>query len=184
MEVYTYYRKPLCVLGSVDTERGREIAAELLKWLFKYEVHEVVHDGSLYEQPALRYAQELSIKENRPVLYLHTKGAYNKPERSRKIRKLWRREFQDGVDALCWWRQCLPLVVCPFTGADRMTRYNGFWATPEAWKAIAPIEPSEDRMVFEKLWRDAKAVQIHGTVYEDITSENLKKVHDYLNQHF
>lgn len=42
--------KPLCVLGIVDSEKGREIASEMLEWLEPiYDVHKVYHDGSLFE---------------------------------------------------------------------------------------------------------------------------------------
>ena len=177
---------PLCVLGCIDTLEGREIAGEMLCWLkWYYDVHEVWHDGTLYEQPALRYAQDLSKLTGQPVLYLHTKGACNHVHRSRLIRKLWRREFVRNMGR--YGNAILgdaPAVACPFTGADRFTRYNGFIANAAAWAAIPPIEPNADRAVFEWLWRDTPEVHLHGLIYDDITSATLYKAHEYLKQNF
>ena len=178
--------KPLCVLGCVDTPEGNRIADELRAWLrWYYDVHEIWHDGTLYEQPALRYAQDLARLTGQPVLYLHTKGAYNHVTRSRLIRKLWRKEFVQSreryMNAIIG---DAPAVACPFTGRDRFTRYNGFIANAAAWAAIPPIEPNADRAVFEWLWRDTPEVHLHGLIYDDITSATLHKAHEYLKQNF
>ena len=177
--------RPLCVLGAVENERGREIADEMMRWLvWHYDLHVVWHDGTLYEQPALRYAQQLSLLTRQPVLYLHTKGAYNKPELSRQIRRMWRKEF--GAMPNRYFRAVsgdIPAVACPLTGADRMTRYDGFVANPAAWYAIPLIVPSADRMTFEKLWQNYPDVRIYGLVNDKITSATLREAHAIINQY-
>lgn len=178
--------QPICVLGCIDTLTGHEIAGELLGWLkWYYTVFEVWHDGTQYEYPALHTAQAIAKATGLPVLYLHTKGACNHVARSRMIRKMWRKEFVLNlpryVNAILG---DAPAVACPFTGADRFTRYNGFIANAAAWAAIPPIEPNADRAVFEVLWRDTPEVHLHGIIYDDITSATLHKAHEYLKQNF
>lgn len=172
--------KPLCVLGILDTPKGNEIAAEMMEWLHPlYEVHKVYHDGTQYEYPALQYAQELSRDTGRCVLYLHTKGAVNKPERSRRIRNMWREVFGRRI----WENTAVDAkVYCPFTGADRITRYNGFYATAKAWAAIPEIQPNGDRMVFEKLFRHAD-VTIVGMIRNNIGHDNLGEMHEILERY-
>lgn len=184
LKVYT--PRPYAVFGIADTPDGHDIADEMMCWLFQeYEVHAVIHDGKLFEQPALRYAQRLSLLTDQPVLYIHTKGAYNKPIRSQRIRDLWRLEFGHNKD-FYFKRAKEPgaRVICPFTGPDRMTRYNGFVANADAWGVIPEIRPNADRMVFEKLWKNAPSVEIVGTIYNDIDTNNLGKVHEYLRNKF
>lgn len=183
--------KPLCVLGILDTPKGNEIAAEMMEWLQPlHEVHKVYHDGTQYEYPALQYAQELSKDTGRGVLYLHTKGAVNKPERSRRIRNMWRELFGDSgalptieiVNATVLSGMTIKIVLCPFTGIDRMTRYNGFYATAGAWAAIPEIQPNKDRMVFEKLFRHAN-VTIVGLLHNNIGHDNLGEMHEILERY-
>jgi hypothetical protein len=53
----------------MTTEKGLLIANEMRQWLCNvYDVHEVVHDGSLYELPALLEAQRISRETGEPVL--------------------------------------------------------------------------------------------------------------------
>ena len=185
MKVKTYYDRPTCVFGAVDTPNGRAIADEMLAWITpEYNTHVVWHDGRMFEYHALRYAQELAMREDIPVLYLHTKGACNKPERSALIRKMWRREFGGCKNYYFTALGDAPRVICPFTGPDRIHRYNGFVANAAAWRAIPTIQPNENRMVFEHLWRYAPEVEMVGTIYEDITSENLGKIHEYLRKNY
>lgn len=178
--------RPICVLGTMHNALGLAIAREMKEWLQRiYEVHEVVHDGTRYEYPALSYAQRVSLTYGVPVLYLHTKGAFNKPYRSLLIRRMWKQQFGDGNyrKYISLVSDSKPVVATPFTGPDRMTRYNGFMANPAAWSAIGTIAPSDDRMVFEKLFRGEK-VSIIGTVYDNITSERLSVMHDYLKRNY
>lgn len=178
--------QPICVLGCIDTPTGHAIADELLGWLkWYYTVFEVWHDGTQYEYPALHTAQAIAKATGLPVLYLHTKGACNHGERSRLIRKMWRKEFVLRKDYyLDLVRNELPVVATQFTGADRFTRYNGFIANAAAWSAIPEIQPNADRSVYEVLWRDEPHTAIVGTIFNDITSQTLRKAHNYLLLNF
>lgn len=177
---------PLCVLGAVDSVIGRAIEREMIEWLIEsYRVHIVWHDGSTYEYAALSYMQALCIKTGKPCLYLHTKGAYNKPMRSYSIRQMWRHEFgyrRDVYQNLV--NIQFPTVVCQFTGADRLTRYNGFIANKAAMEAIPTIMPSENRFIYEQLFRDHEEVNIIGSIYYDIETSNIRKAHEYLQKYY
>lgn len=69
---------------------------KLLKWVqLKYHTWIVYQDypGSLYEYPALKVAQEISLSSKKPVLYLHTKGAFNDNPSQYIVRALWWQTF-------------------------------------------------------------------------------------------
>lgn len=163
---------PYCVLGVVDNERGAEIEKEMRKWLeVRYRLIEVWHDGSLYEQPALRFMQDLCINLHVPCLYLHTKGAYNRPELSKIVRKMWAHEFSKNRD-LYFQLVDRPyaVVACPTTGSDKTTWYNGFVTN---WQAMADhplIEPNANRMKFERLFVGS-ATQVIGVLRNDLHRE-------------
>ena len=146
--------KPICVFGIMDNPNGQAIAKEMRAWLAPvYDLHEVVHDGKQFELPALKEAQRLSIESGRPVLYIHTRGACNVWKTTIPTRNMWKEEFGRQ------WRKYFliaditetPLVVCPFRDYDKETRYNGFVANAAAWAQL-DLQPSADRMVYERLW--------------------------------
>ena len=161
--------KPLCVLGVVDSERGRAIRDEMLAWLEQsYDVLCVHHDGSEFEYPALRYAQSMSKSTNRPVLYLHTKGAFNRAELSEEVRRMWKHEF--GARSHIYWElvnRPYAVVACPFTGSDKTTWYNGFIANTRAWSEIPPIGSPSNRMKAERLFIGQRP-QVIGVVRNDM----------------
>lgn len=176
---------PYCVLGVADTERGREIEQEMREWLEpNYNLIEVWHDGSLFEQPALRYMQDLCIKTMRPCLYLHTKGAYNRPEISAMVRDMWRHEFTRYKDVYFGLvNRPYAVVACPTTGSDKTTWHNGFVAN---WRAMADhplIEPNANRMKFERLFIGS-TTQVIGVIRNDIHREQGhvdEKTREYWN---
>lgn len=169
IEVNKYHDElPICVLGAVDTERGREIEEEMREWLVpNYHLWVVRHDGSQFEQPALRFAQMMSIEMERPVLYLHTKGAFNRQDLSDEVRKMWRHEFTENKDLYFGLvNRPYAVVACPFTGDDKTTWYNGFVANHRAYNEIPAIEPNTNRMVFERLFVKQR-LQVIGVVRND-----------------
>lgn len=87
----------VCVLGVLVNKKGIEIEKSLLKWLLpEYDIYCVYqkYPGKLFEFPALRFAQWLSIKFNiSTILYIHTKGAFNQHKGQNDIRALWKNEF-------------------------------------------------------------------------------------------
>ena len=180
--VETQYEKAdspiLCVFGCLLTESGKKIKEEMLPWLKeKYSVTIVNQEapGSLFEFPALKYAKELSIKTNKPVLYIHTKGAGNSKNMydQTRCRAIWKNEFSDNYD---WYLNKVStnnaVVCCPFTHKNLgMTILNGFIATPEAWKKtnvyLPRIGVADDRLGFEHLF-DFTDCEINGHIMEDV----------------
>lgn len=166
---------PLCVLGVADTEQGRIIEQEMREWLEpNYCVFEIWHDGSLFEQPALRFMQDLCHDTKSPCLYLHTKGAFNRGELSAEVRQMWKMEFGDKRDMyFALVDRPYAVVACPFTGSDKTTWYNGFVANSKAMEEIPCIDPNKNRMKFERLFV-GKAPQVIGVMRNDIHREEGK----------
>ena len=70
----------VCVMGCLLTEAGEAIKREMIEqFRKKYDIIAVNQEppGKFYEFPALSFAQSVSIKSGKPVLYVHTKGASN-----------------------------------------------------------------------------------------------------------
>lgn len=161
-------QKPLCVLGVMTTEKGLLIKDDMLKWLQPiYDVTIVEHEGSQFELPALLRAQELASDTNRPVLYLHTRGAVNEYPTTKRTHEMWRREFGDQFlkyQALVNLTHT-PLVVAPYIDISYCHRYNGFIANPAAWR-IAPLKPTQERHDYESIWKGVPGVQHIGTLMQ------------------
>ena len=88
----------VCVFGILANEKGLEIANSMIKWLLpEYDIYCVYqkYPGKLFEFPALRFAQWLSLTFNiNIILYLHTKGAFHYEHATQEqVRKLWKLEF-------------------------------------------------------------------------------------------
>lgn len=171
--------KPICVLGVLDTPKGNQIAREMMTWLKPvYDLHIVGHDGSQFEYPALKVARELSITNDVPVLYLHTRGAVNTYPTTIPTRRCWRDEFGNKWEKYFTLADTdKPRVVCPFVDYDRETRYNGFVANKAAWQLI-DLKPNRDRFVFERLWVDTDC-EVVGTIVQS-DKRDIKKIRRYL----
>lgn len=178
--------KYLCVFGWVDNDRGNEIANRMLEWLRRsdYCIHAVHHNGMLYEWPALHYMQELCKNTGESCLYIHTRGAYNRWKTTQPTHKMWQHEFgelQDNYFQLV--NQEQPAVACPFTGAGKHTFYNGFVANAAAMAAIPELQPQEDRMKFEYIFKDSD-VRMYGTVFNNLEYETLNAARQYLYKNY
>lgn len=153
----------LCVFNCLDTERGLEIAREMLAWLTPiYEVHVVHHDGSKYEYWGLCYLKELVEKSGRPCLYLHTKGAANSHKGySDVVRELWKIEFGDEEKARMYFdiaeRIGDPVVVAPVIDTRRIPLWNGFVVNAAVMERTE-FKESNDRYVYERMWVKDKDV--------------------------
>lgn len=166
----------LCVLGVLKTELGIQIRDEMLEWLLKY-YHVILCEqeppGILFEWPALFCAQDISIRYNIPVLYLHTKGAANPNQRYSQVnvRTLWADEFgQKRDDYMRAVNTDTPTIACPIIGTQlKITWWNGFIANPNAFKSISLNEPSPNRYIYECLWQYSDV-----NVYGGITSSYNK----------
>lgn len=161
--------KPLCIINIMNNEQGLKISEEILEWLEPiYEVHKIYHDGSQYEYPGMKYMQDLCIKEKRPCLYLHTKGAVNTRPETEDVRKLWKHEFTKNyqtyfnivnIDS--------PQVACPLTGNLGFPWFNGFVTNYQALQKIPSFEPCEDKGVFNQIFGIFK-VPVYGVVRNDV----------------
>lgn len=175
--------KPICVLGTLYNEKGEKIAKAMRAWLDPiYDVNEILHDGSEFEFPALYWARKRALETGRPVLYLHTRGAVNVWRTTAPTHAMWREEF--GVQ----WRKYQqlvddprPTIACPFADANGEHRYNGFVANAAAW-ALADLQPSDDRMVYEHIWR-GKDVRLIGTLIQSDVND-VKKIRKYLYRNY
>lgn len=87
----------ICILGVLVNLNGIKIEKEMIRWLSpEYDIYSVYqkYPGTLYEYPALRFAQWIINTLNKTILlYLHTKGAFNPSSYQLYVRKLWRNEF-------------------------------------------------------------------------------------------
>ena len=144
-----------CILGVFLTENGKKIEQYMLSWLTKkYNVISIRQPlpGSLFEYPALRYAQLFSIEHEEPVLYLHTKGAANPRKSQRRIVNMWMHEF---VESKKEYEKNLDKydVLLPYSGPQNITWMNGFIGTPKAFSWLPPIAVFENRFFYEILFK-------------------------------
>lgn len=142
----------ICVLGCLKTKLGIKILKELLSWVpIKYHTYIVYQDppGKLFEYPALKFAKDIAILSNKPVLYLHTKGAANNNPIQPLVRKSWKFLFYDNYQLAINSIQNNNTVYCLMTGEkNKVTWYNGFIANVDAWKN-AKIIQSNNRFFYE-----------------------------------
>ena len=188
----------ICVLGCLATPRGIAIKNEMLRWLnvhLNVVVCNQTPPGKLFEYPAIDLATRLSIKYDKPVLYIHTKGAGNpipfnykacmmgptvnvpqtaKPEDCQRIvRLMWQAEFgtskiQQYIDAI---NSKEPIVAAPYIDPSRVTWQNGWIMNSSAAKALLPtLYISNDRYYYEQVFRQIKTVKLTGIVINDTES--------------
>lgn len=177
--------RPICVLGILDTKKGVEIANAMERWLCRvYDVHEVLHDGTQFELPALKEAQRVSMETGKPVLYLHTRGAVNTWDTTEQTHRMWRYVF--GYNRYCATimnEYTCACVVAPFIDNNGTHRYNGFVANTEAWKLANIPDHVEDRHEYEHLWRNVSGVCQIG-VYVQARANKIKEIRKFLKENF
>lgn len=157
IELIKYTGTPiLCVFGCLMNDNGKKIKKEMLEWLTtKYDVVAVnqAYPGKLFEYPAMAFAQYAAKRFNKPILYIHTKGAFyttNSLYSQNNVRELWKNEFITNYD---WYLKSTADVSSPFTGdKDHSTWWNGFVAKPRAWAVVPEIQFYENRYVYEHLF--------------------------------
>ena len=178
---------PIVVLGVLDTPRGREISERMQDWIERsgyYDVHIYMHNGEEYERPALEYAQRISSRECKPVLYLHTRGAVNIRDTTEYTHRMWEAEFGKMAQyyASLINSQQSPCVIAPIVDNRGTHRYNGFVANTAAWLALDEIPRYKDRHEYEHLWRGTDT-RILGTLMHS-EDNRLKEIHKYLKEHY
>lgn len=150
--------KPRAVFGVLDTQEGARIRGEMLSWLDPaYQVIEVIQraPGKLFEYPAIKLAGSLAQDLKEPVLYIHTKGAFNRNSCQAEIREFWRREFSKGFDK---YTELLPpdapAIAAPFASKDGCTWFNAFVVNQESGQRISERLPLfSDRYIYESVPR-------------------------------
>lgn len=184
------HTKPYCVLNVLDNDKGHEICSYMLSWLIpKYDVITILHDGGGYEYHGLKYMRELSITTDEPVLYLHTKGAYNVSSFQEKVIDMWRNEFITHIDEyLDTINTNVPICMCPFTGAMRVTWYNGFIINSSAARILPEIKEEANRYAYEVLFQKVKNISVIGRIYSDVdntstdsNTESKLRMRDYIS---
>lgn len=200
--LFSEHTKPFCVINSLDTLRGVDIEKELTAFFSKYyDIIVVRHDGKQYEYPGIRYAIDLCIEKNEPVLYLHTKGAYNNRNVKspfylcshmklkninpydiinlnlpRYARYLWKYEFRQVKKYMGELDANKPMVVCPYSGERKITWLNGFIMNPLAAKVLNDtFHKSNNRYYYEQMFKDTnvcvKGLRLNKVIPDGVQSE-------------
>ena len=170
--------KDYCVFGVLKTKLGLKIKDEMLSWLSPiYNVYVVEQEepGKLFEYPALLFMKFLQIKNKKPCLYVHTKGAAHNNPTQKYVRRLWEDEFINHKDEYFSLVDTgVPTIACPFTGEEKITWLNGMVFNYEAANAII-IPPPRKRFYYEQLCRDSVNkennlnINVIGRIYNDIS---------------
>lgn len=149
------HRIKTCILGVLLSDNGKKIEKYMLSWLTKkYNVFSIRQPlpGTLFEYPALKFAQLFSTEYKEPVLYLHTKGAANPSKQQRQIINMWRHEFADSKASYERMLDNYDLLL-PYSGPQNITWMNGFFATAKAFASIPPISVFDNRFYYEILFK-------------------------------
>lgn len=178
--------KPWAVLCSAQNEQGKQIEEEQLAWLKeKYNIYLVRHDCTLFEYPGLRFLQMMTIRTGKPMLYIHTRGAFHRWKTTLPTRRMWEHEF--GVEQQKYFdlvNTYEPTVACPFSGKSKYTLYNGFVANAAAMAAIPTIEQSSDRFIYEKIFEGSN-VNVIGTIVNiQDDDENKHAARKFLDENY
>lgn len=181
----------VCVFGILANEKGLEIANSMIKWLLpEYDIYCVYqkYPGKLFEFPALRFAQWLSLTFNiNIILYLHTKGAFHYEHATQEqVRKLWKLEFTSPrkkiyIELL---KKNITDISLPFRyGA--CTWFNGMFISNRAFNLINTIQYYKyDRRIYESLFLN-KNIRFRGILNDKIPSNRIGFEHNrYINKKY
>ena len=174
---------PICVLGVLANDRGIEIEKSMLKWLLpEYDVYCVYqkYPGKLFEYPALRFSQWLSIEFNISIiLYIHTKGASHPSQDQYYVRILWKNEFTKPKNKLYFnlLKNNSADISLPFR-LDYYTWYNAMFISNRAFQLINTIELNlTNRFYYEDFFKNSInctiPVRLKGVLNDSITSREV-----------
>ena len=176
-------KKEICILGVLCNDEGLKIEKSMLNWLIpEYDVYCVYqkYPGILYEYPGLRFAQWFSQFYNISIiLYVHTKGAYNKGKHQEITRELWKREFTKYKKKK--YIQLLKNNFCDVALPFRIgysTWYNGMFISKRAFNLINQIEYyPKNRWHYESLFRKSNkmnySIRLKGVISDNILPNQL-----------
>ena len=165
----------LCVMGVLKTKKGllvKDRISNYLKERFNILYIEQEPPGTLYEYPAIKYALQMAVEMNEPVLYIHTKGAADPGHEwyQKSAKQMWEHEF--GTDKVCKIYNMLntnePMIACPIVGQNNATWFNGKMINPAAAKIILETYHfNKDRYYYEWDMQSDKRIKVIGTLYSN-----------------
>lgn len=188
--------KMLCVFGVLKTKTGllvKERITNYLKDRFNILYIEQESPGKMFEYPAIKYALQMAIEMNEPVLYIHTKGAVD-PNHSwyqKSAKQLWEHEF--GTDKVYEIYNLLninkPLIACPIIGSHNETWFNGKMINSAAAKIILEtFHFDNNRYYYEWDMQKDPRIKTIGTFYSTpidpppLGSKNRKQLEEFNNK--
>ena len=179
----------VCVFGILANEKGLEIANSMIKWLLpEYDIYCVYqkYPGELFEYPALRFAQWLSLRFNiKIILYVHTKGAFHYEHAyQEKVRKLWKLEFTSPRKKIYVQliKKNMTDIASPFRNGA-CTWFNGMFISNRAFNLINTIQYYKyNRWTYESLFIN-KNIRFRGILNDKITPNQIGFEQDrYINK--
>ena len=153
----------------------------MLNWLLpEYDIYFVYqkYPGILFEYPALRFAQWLLSKLNQTILlYVHTKGAFNKSKSSFIVRDLWMNEFthprnKKYIKSILDNRTDISI---PFR-KGRCTWFNGMFISKRAFDLIPEIKVQKNRYFFEGGLFHRNNTRIKGIIKDHQSPYGIRSV--------
>ena len=189
------YNKIPCVLGVLANENGLKIENSMLDWLLpEYDVYCVYqkYPGIMYEYPALRFAQWLSLNYNKKIiLYVHTKGSYNYNEFQNKVRFVWKHEFTkpQSYKYTQLIEKNITDISLPFRNRA-CTWYNGMFISYRAFKAIKEIPYYKDILrhyyeclIFAETKKNSYIIRFKGVLIDKIESIDALRITDFFGKY-
>ena len=138
------------------------------------------YPGKLFEFPALRFAQWLSLKLNITIiLYIHTKGAFHQNYYQSRIRKLWKYEFTSPRKNIYikLIENNLTDISLPFR-LGPCTWYNGMFISYRAFKFINTIKYNKiNRWYYESLFQNHN-IRLKGILNDNIRPDHIRYEQD------
>ena len=143
--------------------------------------------GKFFEYPAIKFAQYLIKKTNENLLlYIHTKGAFYPKRKNIQnvVRQLWEYEFSGNNKK----KYISPIlnnqtdVTTMFSGNNKITWFNGFFASKRAFKMIENKfkKRYKKRHKYETLFRNTK-VRVLGIINNKLNRNVHPYARKYLN---
>ena len=185
-----------CILGVLANENGLKIENSMLEWLLpEYDVYCVYqkYPGIMFEYPALRFAQWLSLNYNKQIiLYVHTKGAYYYNNFQDVVRLVWKHEFTKPYSKkyIRLIEENITDISLPFRN-DFCTWYNGMFISYRAFNAIKEIPYYKDILrhyyeclTFKELKESSYIIRFKGVLIDKIESQEVLPITEVLAHYF